>query len=580
MAFVSPFMNVLGTNYAPAPIDIDAIERTLEAPSANLRALECQLIQLQEQLETKRERRDTLSRSIDEHYNLLTPFRCLPDDILREIFVACLPTEHESMMDCNEPPLVLGYVCTSWRSVTYGTPRLWATLHISIPRPPSYRGPVKAEPINYYNDIFEGNVNRHLIRIDTWLSRSKACPLAITIHDPYSYWPVVAPTMAYYQLLNKFSDRIWRLDLDGISHQPTSDFLASIPSTSFPHLRVLLLKFNQSRHGQFPTGKWRDSGLLNVPSLTCLRVSICPFRLDDITVNWTHLTHLIMAGASLRRLDISDAQKIFTRCPRLRHCAIDFLSLQSPPVTYTPFSLPYLHTLAIVDSSFYLGDLFEYAELPSLRDLSYHSKLCPALDRPSAMFVILSRTNASVERLTTNIQFFTLADLLKCFEMTPSLTHLTNIRCASGFSSNQRRLRQSLPVAPKMLTALLDVLTPAPHRPLYLPDLQVVDFDSTNLQMQLSDFEIVNFIRSRMDGAARTSNRIQVAALTKVSFVLSNDMENDIRPQLSDYIANGMKLHLTYLGNPSPSRRARGFSSNTYVVPDSPLREVDDVDYL
>ncbi|KAF8170152.1 hypothetical protein BJ912DRAFT_997772 [Pholiota molesta] len=552
MSFTSQFANVLRTNYVPTPTEIDAIEQTLQDPTAELRTLEDQLLQLQKQLETKTAKRDDWSRNIAEHERLLTPFRCLPDDILIEVFMACLPTTHEAIMDCNEPPLILGYVCRRWRSIAYHTPRLWATLHIAIPTSPSFWGPVNDEKVSHFKQSFEQKIRQHQTRISTWLSRSKTCPLSISSHDnPSSSSWSGSPAKSYYDLVLNFSDRIWKLNLNVPNHQLASDLLATIPFASFPHLRILSLEFPRRRglRHRRVFQKWKNSGLLNVPNLTYLSISMCPFHFEEMNVNWSHLTHISVSGANLWPLGILDARKIFTHCPRLRFCAIEILCTENTSIAYTPFSLPYLHTLSVVDGSTGLDDLFQYADIPSLRNLTYHSISFPELDtRRSPLLVILSRTNTRLERLTTNIQFFTLVDLLECFDMTPSLTHLTNIRWK--------------------------LLTPAANRPVYLPKLQVIDFDSTALDMRLSDWELIKFIRCRMDNASRNSDA-QVAALTEVSIVSTNDMEVDIRAHLSEYISNGMELNLTYRDTDIAS------SGNwTPIFPVDNFYAVDEGDYL
>jgi hypothetical protein len=44
----------------------------------------------------------SLKTAIDAHQALISPVRRAPDDVLREIFLACLPTEHNTLMDPSE----------------------------------------------------------------------------------------------------------------------------------------------------------------------------------------------------------------------------------------------------------------------------------------------------------------------------------------------------------------------------------------------------------------------------------------------------------------------------------------------
>ncbi|KAF9477130.1 hypothetical protein BDN70DRAFT_838295, partial [Pholiota conissans] len=129
MPFVSPFSSVLQTNFEPSPIEIDGIKQTLEGHISELSTLDEEIKYLQKELDSTTEELDGLLVTIDEHRKLLTPFRALPDDVIGEIFIWCLPTSHEAIASRNEPPLVLGYVCKRWRTIAYRMPRLWATLH-------------------------------------------------------------------------------------------------------------------------------------------------------------------------------------------------------------------------------------------------------------------------------------------------------------------------------------------------------------------------------------------------------------------------------------------------------------------
>ncbi|KAJ7143555.1 hypothetical protein C8R43DRAFT_891542, partial [Mycena crocata] len=62
-------------------------------------------------------KRTTLEGGIDAHTALLFPMRRAPRDILQEIFLACLPTTHNALIDPSEAPLLLGHICSHWHAV-------------------------------------------------------------------------------------------------------------------------------------------------------------------------------------------------------------------------------------------------------------------------------------------------------------------------------------------------------------------------------------------------------------------------------------------------------------------------------
>ncbi|KAF8881788.1 hypothetical protein BD779DRAFT_1545318 [Infundibulicybe gibba] len=54
----------------------------------------------------------------------------LPDDIVREIFLACLSGPAYLPPEPHEPRLVLSHVCSPWRAIALSTPELWSEIAI------------------------------------------------------------------------------------------------------------------------------------------------------------------------------------------------------------------------------------------------------------------------------------------------------------------------------------------------------------------------------------------------------------------------------------------------------------------
>ncbi|KAJ7439210.1 hypothetical protein FB451DRAFT_1570042 [Mycena latifolia] len=73
---------------------------------------------------------EPLEAEIKEHKALLSPIRRIPQDILETVFVACLPTAHNAIINVREVPLLLGHICSYWRSVAHSMPTLWTSIFI------------------------------------------------------------------------------------------------------------------------------------------------------------------------------------------------------------------------------------------------------------------------------------------------------------------------------------------------------------------------------------------------------------------------------------------------------------------
>ncbi|KAJ7080540.1 hypothetical protein C8R44DRAFT_653552, partial [Mycena epipterygia] len=117
----SPFADKLHTNYLPTESEISGIRNLLVVPAAELARVDAQINELM----AKRESLKTAIDAHNAHNALISPLRRVPQDVLQEIFLACLPTAHNAVIDPGEAPLLLGRICSHWRSLAWSTPRIW-----------------------------------------------------------------------------------------------------------------------------------------------------------------------------------------------------------------------------------------------------------------------------------------------------------------------------------------------------------------------------------------------------------------------------------------------------------------------
>ncbi|KAF8197826.1 hypothetical protein K438DRAFT_1672658 [Mycena galopus ATCC 62051] len=187
--FESPFRERFNTNYVPSDVEIDLIR-------AHLAPHEAELVRLESLIRDLTVQRDRVKAHIDSHKALISQPRRLPQDVIEQIFLACLPTRHNAVMSVTEAPLLLGHICSAWRSITFAMPRLWASLHISVD--------------------FAFSEERQAVIVD-WLMRSAPLPLAISAscHD-YDHYD-----QAVVNILSAFSPRWYALNISNI---PPEDF--------------------------------------------------------------------------------------------------------------------------------------------------------------------------------------------------------------------------------------------------------------------------------------------------------------------------------------------------------------------
>ena len=112
----SPYAPYLHTNYFPSASEFLDIKDFLTEPLARLSTLDAKIQRLNLTMLDLYLQRHALSEEIEAHRALISPFRRLPLEIMGEIFAHCLPTHHNAFMSVEEAPLLLGRVCSVWRS--------------------------------------------------------------------------------------------------------------------------------------------------------------------------------------------------------------------------------------------------------------------------------------------------------------------------------------------------------------------------------------------------------------------------------------------------------------------------------
>ena len=114
-----------GHTYCPDAIGSGSNWNCHLSGELDLCQLEAEMIRVQAQLSRQCEE---MRVKINEHKALLSPVRRLPDELLSEIFLHCLPDQqqmtfkfcHDSFRG-EEAPLLLGSVCRRWRMVSLST---------------------------------------------------------------------------------------------------------------------------------------------------------------------------------------------------------------------------------------------------------------------------------------------------------------------------------------------------------------------------------------------------------------------------------------------------------------------------
>ncbi|KAJ7773501.1 hypothetical protein B0H14DRAFT_340963 [Mycena olivaceomarginata] len=482
----SPFLNRLNTNYTPSDPEILEIRALLVDPTDELARMDAQIEAMVIALNQLKEQRELLKRPIDAHRALISSIRRVPEDVLREIFFFCLPSQHNALIDSAEAPLVLGYICRHWRTIAYSTPMLWSSIHIPSDIPPAIRPRLERA-------------------VETWLERSASCLLSISVCPPNN-----GPHLEHHPIifqLSQVSRRLRSLELYG-KHSRIRPLL-KLGSDNFPLLKHLQLRTSTASQPE-------DMNILNAPVLEDVSLGIYSLR-DPLSypLRWSLLTGLKIEPRSSDQggLDAVGALEVLRRCPNLLRCELRISKGDpfGPSVDTSPIVLPQMHTLVFTGRCDF-QKWISHLVVPRLRRLQIGDR------RPEDT---ASRTRDSYMTAHIDPDHFTsssLHDLLRSF---PMISHL-RLSPYSGF-----------PPEPISLDDGFLALFYPPH------DLCPTLTDMSILApcAGFSDTAVLAFVRARMT---------LPTPLKQFRVDFKRAPEVDIEPYLQPFIPNGLQVQLHY----------------------------------
>ncbi|KAJ7437756.1 hypothetical protein FB451DRAFT_1305118 [Mycena latifolia] len=517
-----PFTSKLGTNYCPED-EIAQIRNFLADPTLRLKHV-AEGAQLQKALDE----RVRLRAYIDAHRALISPVRRLPVDVIQKIFIACLPTRRNCVMSAAEAPVLLGRICSSWRTISLSTPHLWSRLHIVEPACPEDN-----------LVLFEEKLAQRRQTTKMWLSRSGQCPLSISLKctfGPNDFTCV--PEDHLVPALVPFASR-WE-------HITFATKLASVLSPLF-HLTAADVPILKSVDIRPPTGdiakgttRWAELlGFLRGPEIRSVSIFAgTNFTPLELPLRWHRLTDLSITVFGARYLEFMTSERalqVISRCHQLGTCQFfiegdsDISSRLGEPI----IELPFLHTLELnifrsIPS--FGNELFSCLSLPQLRKFKLRTKFGRNHGPEPISGISCAPLHAAapgLENLDLTIRelFFksALADYLH--GLPPSLGKIA-IHASVGHS----RILNSAVLDDDVLESLI----PSPDFPTTCPSLQTLEI---NYPCCVSDDALLRLINSR-------------PFLKRVAMYVTRDMQH-LRPQLQPWIQSGLDLDLIHLSIPS-----------------------------
>ncbi|KAF7346513.1 hypothetical protein MSAN_01879400 [Mycena sanguinolenta] len=432
---------------------------------------------------------------------LISPMRHIPQDILLEIFFACLPPEHDAVIDPAEAPLLLGRICRHWRSVAYATPILWSSIHIPSP--------------DYLNT--PPNILRQLERIiEAWLERSAACPLSVSLFDFTNRVESNPENHPFVLKVLSASRRLRSLALAG-------DAELLLPVLQLHPADLPLLKRIRM---VIPLDQIPSTTILEVPTLedVVLRMMVSSHPLS-LPLPWTRLRRLHLEIYSFWTahgnggLDFDGALDVLRKCPKLESCEIRVNKHNTPYSgsglghDSSSIILPHLHTLILSGFEFQLQRWIPDLVAPNLRSLQIGNR-----------FASLSRSNDAHLSVNIHLTCFTMTSLREFLQSFPMISHLQVT--ASPFHFDPGSSEDD---------GFIALLYPPHHLCPMLTDIEIVV--PPDPSARVSDAEVLALIKARMS---------MPNPLRRFQARFNRPMELDVMPELQSFISDGLQVNLQY----------------------------------
>ncbi|KAJ7592560.1 hypothetical protein C8J56DRAFT_885712 [Mycena floridula] len=275
--------------------------------------------------------REALQSNAASYKLILASIRRLPQDILREIFVRCLPSNKAAATAVTQAPLLLGRICRLWREISLSTPELWASIHIRF---------------QFVQPFDPLRVKRLCQKAQAWIARSGTCLLTIGLtglnRDPI--------TNQFIQSLLD-SSRRWRsIEFRGPAESLT--WLASLSKSDVPNLEKFahtdVKAGNRERDSPICSDFWRSLSILEGDRLHDLGLQITlPYNAGPGTpeIDFGRLIRLNLDVGSGHTLMYAAA--ILSRCSNLVACSMWIVIYPYMSITFQPVALLHLTSFSL-----------------------------------------------------------------------------------------------------------------------------------------------------------------------------------------------------------------------------------------
>ncbi|KAK7442983.1 hypothetical protein VKT23_015927 [Stygiomarasmius scandens] len=583
----SPFANYINSNASPSETESKRIHDLLHGPQRELQIIDDEIAQLSRLLDDLLSRRQRLSSFISVHRSLLSASRQIPSEILSEIFLHCLPTEHHPIRSVHGAPLLLTRVCKRWREVAFATPKLWSSIHISLPR-------------IYLGDVYT-TVERRKNGVAKWLYRANRLPASLSFytcaqprssplghavniigssgyrmvrtHTPYdSFHPrsLVEPFRSFVDTLA--TCKLTSLEVD---FTPCSvALLMCLPKSTLTRLKIDFSESSQCLDSLDPAKITQDvvqtQTLLQVLHLR--NISFDPCR--DLMINWALITEISISSCRTHYpFSVRTALDVLSMAVNIQYCTLpvspswdsvtditeDERAIALPALQYLNIHMVESNQVSLRgDLGGYSGDilspLFCHLHTPSLTSLSVHASREPG----RGCFIISDHvpflsllSDSDIRALYIHLPISSKA-LAECLQFMPNLSSLVVSFSEKTFSFEIGEPESVAPAGNDLIRSLMPIQTGSYLCP-RLESLQFIDC------LQISERLLVDLVKSKLYAAESSEPHIPSFKRLVASFP-DRYYDDSLAEDIQELRARGVEVQLSYYGpkprfdNPEPGK--------------------------
>ncbi|KAJ7447144.1 hypothetical protein B0H11DRAFT_370802 [Mycena galericulata] len=518
----SPFADILYTNSVPSDSECQRIFDFLAGPRKKAAHLTQEIDRLQSLLEELASKRDHLNHFIDSHLALVSPARRLPDDVVREIFAATLPSDRNAIMSEEEAPLLLSHISQHWRNLAFSTPRLWSTLHIVTP------------PVSSLQSYIPYIPKLHQINgaVATWLSRSGSLPVSISFIGRFPDIPLGASdeeistlqeatrsaSSTLLQTLIQFCTR-WRSIRFKMPRDSDLTLLATLSISDVPKLSSVAME-NMDMDGS--EIDWNSMSFLGTPSLRAVYLRFLDGA-HTSPISWDTLAHLSIQYMGVS-LSFDETLAMLRHCTNLETLNLTIGQNQThDQIHLQPCHMAHLWGLSLISVGGDITGFLQQLSAPNLRILECDGPFYSASSSPLSTIISLSDR---LEHLRLRVSDISVGTLIEILRKAPALRELA----LAAEPVSPPPPGSWTPIPDDRLLSLLDS-TICPR----LQQLTLLHFRA------LSDDALLVFVQTRTDPSL--DHR---ACLSRVNAHFLRARQVDIITSLQQNIADGLEIRLEY----------------------------------